>query len=102
MVERGKRDDGDRFAIARIEQLYPRPEDAIRDEIAKYPKLKTVRWVQDEPLNMGPWPHYQLNVWPHVDATVEAITREASSSPSVGTAKRHTAEQKDLLARAFE
>ncbi len=101
MVERGKREDGHRFAIARVERLYPRPEDAIRDEIAKYPKLKTVRWVQDEPLNMGPWPHYQLNTWPGVDATVEPVTREASSAPSVGAAKRHTEEQKDLLARAF-
>ena len=101
MVERSKRDDGERFAIARIEQLYPRPIDEIKAEIARYPHLKKVRWVQDEPLNMGPWPHYQLNVWPEVDAEVEAVTREQSSSPSVGTIKRHTAEQKDLLGRAF-
>jgi 2-oxoglutarate decarboxylase len=101
MVERAKREDAGRFAIARIEQLYPRPEAEIREEIARYPKLKAVRWVQDEPANMGPWPHYQLNVWPHVDATVEPVTRQESSSPSVGTVKRHTAEQKDLIARAF-
>lgn len=101
MVERAKHDDAARFAIARVEQLYPRPVDAIRDEIAKYPNLKAVRWVQDEPINMGPWPHYQLNVWPEVDATVEAIAREESSSPAVGTAKRHLEEQKGLLARAF-
>jgi 2-oxoglutarate dehydrogenase E1 component len=101
MVERAKRENPERFAIARIERLYPRPTDEIVAEIAKYPNLKAVRWVQDEPENMGPWPHYQLNVWPHVDAQVEGITREASSSPSVGTVKRHTAEQKDLLARAF-
>ena len=43
--------------------------------------LKAVRWVQDEPPNMGPWPHYQLNVWPHVDAQVEPIARPESSSP---------------------
>jgi 2-oxoglutarate decarboxylase len=101
MVERAKREDAGRFAIARIEQLYPRPEAEIRDEIAKYPKLKAVRWVQDEPSNMGPWSHYQLNLWPHVDATVEPVTRQESSSPSVGTVKRHTEEQKDLIARAF-
>jgi len=101
MVERGKREDGERFAIARLEQLYPRPVDAIKQEIAKYPNLKAVRWVQDEPGNMGAWPHYQLNVWPDVDATVEPVTRDASSSPAVGTAKRHLEEQKDLLARAF-
>ena len=62
MVERGKRDDGERFAIGRVEQLYPRPLDDIKHEIARYPNLKTVRWVQDEPVNMGPWPHYALNV----------------------------------------
>jgi 2-oxoglutarate dehydrogenase E1 component len=101
MVERAKREDGHRFAIARIEQLYPRPEGEIREEIARYPHLKAVRWVQDEPQNMGPWPHYQLNVWPHVDAQVEVISRPESSSPAVGTVKRHTEEQKDLVASAF-
>ncbi len=101
MVERAKREDGHRFAIARIEQLYPRPESEIREEIARYPHLKAVRWVQDEPQNMGPWPHYQLNVWPHVDAQVEVVSRPESSSPAVGTVKRHTEEQKDLVARAF-
>ncbi|GAB3764634.1 2-oxoglutarate dehydrogenase E1 component [Nocardioides ginsengisegetis] len=101
MVDRAKRENGERFAIARVEQLYPRPLDDIKAEIAKFPKLKVVRWVQDEPANMGPWPHYALNVWPEVDARVEPVTREQSSSPSVGTVKRHMAEQKDLLDRAF-
>jgi 2-oxoglutarate dehydrogenase E1 component len=101
MVERAKREDAGRFAIGRVEQLYPRPLDDIKHEIARYPNLKAVRWVQDEPLNMGPWPHYQLNVWPQVDARVEPVTRPESSSPSVGTAKRHTEEQKDLMVRAF-
>ena len=101
VTERAKRDDAGRFAIGRIEQLYPRPIDEIKAEIAKYPNLKKVRWVQDEPQNMGPWPHYQLNVWPNVDAEVEAVTRPESSSPSVGTVKRHTEEQKELVARAF-
>ncbi|WP_298518259.1 multifunctional oxoglutarate decarboxylase/oxoglutarate dehydrogenase thiamine pyrophosphate-binding subunit/dihydrolipoyllysine-residue succinyltransferase subunit [uncultured Nocardioides sp.] len=101
MVERAKREDSERFAIGRVEQLYPRPVDDILHEIARYPHLKAVRWVQDEPLNMGPWPNYALNVWPQVDATVEPVTRAESSSPSVGTAKRHAEEQKDLMARAF-
>ncbi|HEY0949046.1 thiamine pyrophosphate-dependent enzyme, partial [Nocardioides sp.] len=101
MVERAKREDAGRFAIARIEQLYPRPEAEIREEIARFPKLKAVRWVQDEPANMGPWPHYQLNVWRDVDAQVELVSRPESSSPAVGTVKRHTEEQKDLIQRAF-
>ncbi len=101
MVERAKLENAERFAIGRVEQLYPRPVDDIKHEIARYPNLKKVRWVQDEPRNMGPWPNYALNVWSQVDAQVEAVTRDESSSPSVGTAKRHTEEQKDLMARAF-
>ena len=77
MVERAKREDAERFAIARVEQLYPRPVEEINAEIAKYPNLKAVRWVQDEPRNMGPWPHYALNVWPELgDRTVEPVTRD--------------------------
>ena len=67
----------------------------------RFPNLKAVRWVQDEPRNMGPWPHYALNAWPALDLHVEPVTRQASSSPSVGTVKRHMEEQKALLDRAF-
>ncbi|WP_404821749.1 multifunctional oxoglutarate decarboxylase/oxoglutarate dehydrogenase thiamine pyrophosphate-binding subunit/dihydrolipoyllysine-residue succinyltransferase subunit [Nocardioides donggukensis] len=105
MVERGKREEGGKFAIARVEQLYPAPDELIGEEIRRYPNLRTIRWVQDEPANMGPWPHYQLNVWPEIAAehgiTVERVSRSASAAPSVGVAKRHQEEQKDLIARSF-
>jgi multifunctional 2-oxoglutarate metabolism enzyme len=101
MVERSKREDGSRFAVARVEQLYPEPADLIAAEIEKFPGLKAIRWVQDEPANMGPWPYYALNVWGELGIDVERITREPSSSPSVGVAKRHIEEQKELLSRAF-
>jgi 2-oxoglutarate dehydrogenase E1 component len=101
MVERAKREDAGRFAIARVEQLYPAPIEEISAELARYPRLQTVRWVQDEPGNMGPAPYYSLNVWPQIGATVECVTRPRSSSPSVGTAKRHAEEQKSLMAAAF-
>jgi 2-oxoglutarate dehydrogenase E1 component len=101
MVDRGKRENGGKFAIARVERLYPRPTEQIHDYVESFPKLKAIRWVQDEPRNMGPWPHYALNVWPALGRHVEPVTRAASSSPSVGTVKRHIEEQKALLDRAF-
>src|SRR4029079_730648 len=67
MVERAKREDSGRFAIARVEQLYPQPLDDIKAELARYPYLRSVRWGQDDPRNMGPWPHCSLNVWPALD-----------------------------------
>ncbi len=57
--------------------------------------------MQDEPANMGPWPHYQLNVWPYVGHEVQRVSRPASASPSVGTLKRHSEEQAALLGEAF-
>ena len=101
MVERAKREDSGRFAIARIEQLYPRPIEELAAEAARYPGLRHVRWIQDEPENMGPWPHHALNTWQELGWDVEGVTRQASSSPSVGTVKRHTEEQRDLIVRAF-
>jgi 2-oxoglutarate dehydrogenase E1 component len=42
-------------AVARIEQLYPFPLEAVRELIASYPALDEVVWVQEEPQNMGAW-----------------------------------------------
>jgi len=105
MVERGKR-QGDELttAIARVEQLYPHPTDALKAEIARYPHLEHVRWVQDEPVNMGPSPFYRVNVFADLAAEgheVEVISRPASSSPSVGQHSRHVEEQRSVLERAF-
>jgi 2-oxoglutarate dehydrogenase E1 component len=43
----------DRVAVARIELLYPFPENEIVELIAGYPNLKEIVWVQEEPQNMG-------------------------------------------------
>ena len=102
VVERKKREAaGETVAIARLEQLYPNPVAEVQAEIAKYPNLKVVRWVQDEPANMGPAPHLQLALFPQLDRAVEVVSRPASSSPSVGQHSRHVEEQKTLIASAF-
>jgi multifunctional 2-oxoglutarate metabolism enzyme len=102
-AERGKRHDEDRVAIARLEQLYPRPTAEVRAEIAKYPNLEEIRWVQDEPSNMGPWPHMALHLAPELKTEVpfRLISRTASSAPSVGQKAQHLLEHANLLERAF-
>ncbi|HET6627912.1 MAG TPA: multifunctional oxoglutarate decarboxylase/oxoglutarate dehydrogenase thiamine pyrophosphate-binding subunit/dihydrolipoyllysine-residue succinyltransferase subunit, partial [Nocardioidaceae bacterium] len=103
MVERKKR-EGDELttAIARVEQLYPRPVEELKAELAKYPNLKEIRWVQDEPANMGPWPHMALNLTPDLGGIpFYRVSRPESSSPSVGQHSRHVDEQKGLLQQAF-
>ena len=42
-------------AVARIELLYPFPEEQVRELIEGYPNLREILWVQEEPKNMGAW-----------------------------------------------
>jgi 2-oxoglutarate decarboxylase len=102
VVERDKQQGDSRStAVVRLEQLYPLTAQQLEQELARYPQLRTVRWVQDEPANMGPAPHLRLNVFPELDREVEVISRPASSSPSVGQHSRHTDELKGILSAAF-
>jgi 2-oxoglutarate dehydrogenase E1 component len=100
MVERKKSERED-IAIVRVERLYPWPVEEIKAELTKYPDAK-VHWVQDEPFNQGPWPSYHLNVVPQLDREIVPITRKASSTTAVGTAKRHLEEAKILVAAALD
>src|SRR5262249_2035987 len=49
------REETNSVAIARLEQLYPFPSLEIEELLATYPRLSDVRWVQEEPMNMGAW-----------------------------------------------
>jgi len=103
VVERKKREgDTPSTAIVRVEQLYPRPVAELKAELGRFPNLKEVRWVQDEPANMGPWPHMALNLTPELGGMpFYRVSRPESSSPSVGQHSRHIEEQKTLIQQAF-
>ncbi|WP_105975861.1 multifunctional oxoglutarate decarboxylase/oxoglutarate dehydrogenase thiamine pyrophosphate-binding subunit/dihydrolipoyllysine-residue succinyltransferase subunit [Streptomyces geranii] len=110
-AERKKRDIRD-TAIIRIERLYPLPGAELQAEIAKYPNAEKYLWAQEEPANQGAWPFIALNLIDHLDLAVGAdiphgerlrrISRPAGSSPAVGSAKRHQAEQEQLVREVFE
>ncbi|WP_068120620.1 multifunctional oxoglutarate decarboxylase/oxoglutarate dehydrogenase thiamine pyrophosphate-binding subunit/dihydrolipoyllysine-residue succinyltransferase subunit, partial [Nocardioides massiliensis] len=102
MVERAKREaDKPSTGIVRLEQLYPRPLEEIKAELSRFPNLQEVRWVQDEPANMGPWPHMALHLTGELDVPFYRVSRPESTSPAVGQQSRHVEEQKALLAQAF-
>ncbi len=89
-------------AIVRVEQLYPLPTEQVLTELHRYPNLRQVRWVQDEPSNMGPWPSMALHLAPQLDSwPLHPVTRRASSAPSVGSHARHQEEQSELMDGAF-
>ena len=88
-------------AIVRVEQLYPTPVDEIKATYAQYPNAE-LYWVQDEPANQGPWTYIGLFLPRYMNGQVaKLVSRPASASPATGSAKRHAAEQADLVARAF-
>ena len=102
----GPVDGRDLLDVARLEQLYPRPAAELSAELARFTSATTIRWVQDEPANMGAWPHMALHFTSGLggelgDITPDVVARAESSSPSVGQHSRHVEEQKDLLQRAF-
>ncbi|MCL3839058.1 multifunctional oxoglutarate decarboxylase/oxoglutarate dehydrogenase thiamine pyrophosphate-binding subunit/dihydrolipoyllysine-residue succinyltransferase subunit [Aeromicrobium duanguangcaii] len=102
MTERTKREgDSPRTAIARLEQLYPRPLEELKAEVAKYPNAKQIIWVQDEPENQGPWPHVALYLRDELGLPMSRVTRPESGAPSVGSHSVHITEFKDLMNRAF-
>ncbi|MEW2422430.1 multifunctional oxoglutarate decarboxylase/oxoglutarate dehydrogenase thiamine pyrophosphate-binding subunit/dihydrolipoyllysine-residue succinyltransferase subunit [Streptomyces nigra] len=110
-AERKKRGVTD-TAIIRIERLYPLPGTELQAEIKKYPNAEKYLWAQEEPANQGAWPFIALNLIDHLDLAVGAdvphgerlrrISRPHSSSPAVGSAKRHQAEQEQLVREVFE
>jgi 2-oxoglutarate decarboxylase len=102
LAERTKRSD-DHTAILPVEQLYPLPAQEVAAELAKYPGVREVRWVQDEPENMGPWPFMALHLAPRLPdgLTFRPVTRPASTSPAVGNHNVHLEQQKALHDAAF-
>ncbi len=98
LAEAQKRGTGD-TAIVRIEQLYPTPVEEMKAAIAQFPNAE-LRWVQDEPANQGPWTYMGLFM-PKYGINFRNVSRPASASPASGSAKRHAAEQADLIQRAF-
>ncbi|KOV71464.1 alpha-ketoglutarate decarboxylase [Streptomyces sp. AS58] len=110
-AERQKRGATD-TAIIRIERLYPLPGAELQAEIKKYPNAEKYLWAQEEPANQGAWPFIALNLIDHLDLAVGAdvphgerlrrISRPHGSSPAVGSAKRHQAEQEQLVREVFE
>ena len=90
-------------AIIRVEQLYPWPRAAIDEALSRYPNLREIYWLQEEPENMGAWPFVHLQMHSQFRGmSVGHVARAESASPATGSSLIHNAEQADLVTRAFE
>ncbi len=101
MAEREKRQAP--TAIARVEQLFPWPYEAVAAEVARYPGASEIVWLQEEPENMGPWNSIKGRLYEVHGEThdIRRVSRFESGSPATGSAKVHAQELTELLDRVF-
>ncbi|MEM7140158.1 MAG: multifunctional oxoglutarate decarboxylase/oxoglutarate dehydrogenase thiamine pyrophosphate-binding subunit/dihydrolipoyllysine-residue succinyltransferase subunit [Actinomycetota bacterium] len=90
-------------AIARVEQLYPWPFDAVAAEIERYPNATEIVWLQEEPENMGPWNAIKGRLYERHETThtIRRVSRFESGSPACGSTKVHAQEHAELLDNAL-
>ncbi|GEL98597.1 alpha-ketoglutarate decarboxylase [Cellulomonas terrae] len=87
-------------AIVRLEQLYPLDAEAARAAVAPFDGAELV-WVQDEPRNQGPWTFLSMHLPQLLNRTLRVVSRKESASPAAGSAKKHQAQQANLIETAF-
>jgi len=92
-------------AIARLEQLYPFPVEAVEALLGSYPRLRQVVWAQEEPQNMGAWRSIRHRLEETVRASpaesLRYVGRTWKASPSEGYPTAHQVEQDRIVRTAL-
>ncbi len=92
--------------VARLEQLYPLPDDELRTLLKSFSQLREIVWVQEEPKNGGAW-RYMLEPLMKLaqelpnHPKVSYAGRPESASPATGFLSTHQYEQKLLVEEAL-
>jgi len=92
------------LAVARVELLYPFPERQILEVMARYPNLREVLWVQEEPRNMGGRAHMFPRLMQIMPAEMQFgyVGRPERASPGEGYPAAHVAEQNRIVTTAID
>ena len=90
-------------AIVRVEQFYPFPKNLLLKELSRFANATEVRWVQEEPQNMGGWSFMEPRLLKVLGTTktLRYIGRPASASPATGSHTIHQMEQRRLVEAAL-
>ena len=100
-----KKDD---IVLIRVEQLYPFPVKSLVKVIKKYAKNANFFWCQEEPKNMGAWSsvrdyiQWTLEYIGANNSKISYIGRDPAASPATGYAKRHIAQQEEIIKQVFK
>ncbi len=88
-------------AIVMLEQMYPFPEDELKQTLSRYANATEFIWVQEEPANMGALSFVVPRLRRIVGPKLRTIKRAANATPATGSAKAHELEQKTLITLAL-
>ncbi|MGG1674973.1 2-oxoglutarate dehydrogenase E1 component [Neobacillus sp. NRS-1170] len=104
-IESGKENRNlDEVHIVRIEQLYPFPQEKIEAIVKRYPNLKEIVWVQEEPKNMGAWHYIAPTLFELASGrlSVGYIGRQYRSSTAGGDPLVHKKEQERIVQQTLD
>lgn len=91
-------------AIVRIEQYYPFDDELLSAVLSNYSNAKKIKWVQEEPKNMGAWSFLFERIYDKLpnNLKLQYNGRKESPSPASGSSKEFHINQEKLIIRAFE
>jgi len=99
-----ERAKAEQIAVARVEQLYPFPEEELKQLMASYPSLERVVWVQEEPRNMGARAFMRRRMAKILPESIayDYVGRQLRASPGEGYASAHKKEQSRIVRVALD
>ncbi len=102
LIAADQRETARNVAIARLELLYPFPEEELARILDRFPARKEIVWVQEEPANMGAW----RSVEPRLRTLagklpLRYVGRPDRAATAEGYLVRHEAQQSRIVHEAF-
>jgi 2-oxoglutarate decarboxylase len=104
IVGHASREGNSGVAVGRVELLYPFPQGEILELIKRYPNLKEVVWVQEEPRNMGARAHMAprlLQILPE-ELQFGYVGRPERAASGEGYPAAHNKEQSRIVNTALD
>ena len=108
LLEAREKARNDRVIIFRIEQLYPFPAKSLAKALKPYAENARFIWCQEEPKNMGAWSSVRDYIQWTLDNikannnVISYIGRGVAASPATGYAKRHLAQQREIIEKILK
>jgi multifunctional 2-oxoglutarate metabolism enzyme len=104
LVGHADRAGAQQIAVGRVELLYPFPENELLALFARYPNLREIAWVQEEPRNMGARAFMGPRLLQIMPAGLHYgyVGRPERASPGEGYPAAHAAEQSRIVGTALD